>query len=147
MKQDIVFVDQKTTTEMVMIPDGYEFKPKGRLQWLQRMAWRFLHKREALQHAYEPKITVTRFTLNTGDFMRRLYEQRRSLCENYNLDGAMLLIGADDFSALMALPDIRQSLNFHVELRGQHPEIQGLSVRVIPWMSGALVLPKGYVQP
>ena len=42
------FVAQESCTTMVPMLDSFKFVPKGRAQWLQRMAWRFLNWRRAM---------------------------------------------------------------------------------------------------
>lgn len=144
----IEFVHQRVDTEWVSIPEGYKFRPAGRLQWLQRAAWRLLGKFGALQQAVEPKFTVTRFSVDTDDFMERLFKQQESLLEGFNRDAGVVLIGGEDFSEMMALPEIRQAISFDSHLyRGDGHgarTIIGLTIKVVPWMRGVLVLPKGF---
>ena len=101
MQHQIQFVEQRSITEMVPMFDAYKFQPQGRMQWAQRLAWRFLNWRKAMKQAYEPKITVTRHTVDADKFMERIFKQRRALMEGFHKEGQRLLIGSEDYAELM----------------------------------------------
>lgn len=142
MKRDsIEFVAHQSVTEMVLMLDAYKFRPAGRWQWLQHMAWRFLMWRKALAEAYEPKVTITRHRIDAEKFMEMLYKQRSNLFEHFHKEGRTLLIGSEDYADLMCSPEMTPAhFSFDAEARyGRN--ILGLKVEVIPWMRGAVVMP------
>jgi hypothetical protein len=138
--REVRFVELRERRELVPVKDHFEFKPSGRLQRLQRWAWRFLHWRGALRQAFDETVSYTQHVINTDDVMRRLMEQRRGLFD-YGQEPRELLIGAEDFAELMSQPQIHNYMDFGAEyVSGRR--IMGLKVRVIPWMRGMLVMPK-----
>lgn len=143
--QTIEFFDMRVTTEMVLLPEAYSLKPTGRAQWLQRLAWRFLHWRGALACAYTPTTKVTRHTIEAQSFMERIFKQRASIANYLNREGQTLLIGAQDYEELMMCPALYRQFDFRAEFfrgeRGRDPQLMGLTVKVIPWMRGMVVMP------
>jgi hypothetical protein len=142
MTERIEFIDCRRETMFTPIPDGYKFKPRGRGRWFQTQAWRFLQWCGALESAYQPTVKITRVSIghNGRDFMAALYEQRASLFEQFGRKGTRLLIGAQDFEELMCSPPI----NVHVRFIGDYHrnrQIMGLTVEVLPWMRGMVVMP------
>lgn len=140
-RQMVQFVAQERFMEMAAMLDAFKFVPKGRMQWLQRLAWRFLNRQGAMEQAYEPKVTVTRHLVDDSDFIRRLEKQQRNLLQEFNREGRRLLIGSEDYAELMGSLEVqRHHFMFPAEAcRGD--SILGLKVEVIPWMRGMLVMP------
>ena len=139
MKQ-VQFVETREHMVLTPVKNHYEFKPKGRLQALQRWAWRFLWWRGAMSQAFDETSTYTRHVIDTDDVVTRLIKQRSGLLNGYNREPKELLIGAEDFAELMGSPMIRNSYSFGVEYC-RDERIMGLRVTVVPWMSGMLVMP------
>lgn len=134
---DLVFLERREW--MLPISDGRVFKPAGRFQWLQRLAWRFLDRAGVLAQAYEPKEEVKRVRFQSKDFMSNLFKLK-GLVEDFDMRPTELLIGAQDFEKLMHSPEINQPWGFGAEyMHGK--TIMGLKVRVIPWTKGFVILP------
>lgn len=124
---------------MIPIDDGRVFKPAGRFQWLQRMAWRFLDRAGVLDQAYRPVEEVKRVQFNSQDFMTRLFKLK-GVVEDFDREPTELIIGSQDFQELMVQKEINQPWGFSTEyMHGK--TMAGLNVRVIPWMRGFVVLP------
>lgn len=136
----VEFVATESITTMVPMFDAFKFKPKGRAQWLQRLAWRFLNWRRAMDQAYEPTVTVKRHLIDADKFMDRLLKQRRALFDGYRKEGQRLVIGSEDYFELMGEPAIHHHFNFKAEV-GMSGRLMGLDVEVVPWMRGAVVMP------
>lgn len=134
------FVAQESCTTMVPMLDSFKFVPKGRAQWLQRMAWRFLNWRRAMEQAYEPKVTVKRHLIDADKFMDRLMKQKRALFDGFRKEGQRLVIGSEDYFELMSELAIYHHFNFRAEV-GMSGRMMGLTVEVVPWMRGAVVMP------
>lgn len=135
----VEFVETRETSVPFVLKDRYEFKPKGRLQSLQRWAWKFLHWRKAMEQAWDERITYTRHVIDTQSVVERLIQQRSALFD-YGAEPKELLIGSQDFAELMGAPEIRQALDFQAEYMSGR-RVMGLRVCVIPWMRGMLVMP------
>jgi hypothetical protein len=86
-------------------------------------------------------VKVTRVPINPKDFMERLWKQRRALVENFHREPTTLWLGAEDYEELMNAPVIRQAFTMHAEFHYGRREVYGLTVKVIPWMRGMLVMP------
>mgnify|MGYP003500764133 CR=1 len=136
----VEFVAQESITTMVPMFDAFKFKPKGRAQWLQRLAWRFLNWRRAMDQAYEPTVAVKRHLIDADKFMDRLLKQRRALFDGYRKEGQRLVIGSEDYFELMGEPAIHHHFNFKAEV-GMGRQLMGLDVEVVPWIRGAVVMP------
>lgn len=137
----VEFIEHRSSTYMVPIFDAYKFKPKGRAQWLQKAAWRFLSWRGVLEQAHEPSVKVTRHCIDSKTFIDRLFKQRRNLFDHFRKEGQRLLIGSEDFQELMCSKEMMtHHFNFQSEI-GLNGRIIGLNVEVIPWMRGAVVMP------
>jgi hypothetical protein len=136
----VEFITQESITTMVPMFDVFEFKPKGRAQWLQRLAWRYLNWRHAMDQAYDKKVTFTRHMIDADKFMDRLLKQRRALMEGYSKEGQRLIIGSEDYFELMSEPAIHQHFMFNAEI-GMSGRLMGLTIEVVPWMRGAVVMP------
>ena len=86
-------------------------------------------------------VKVTRIVFNSDDFMSKLWEQKRYLYDHFNREHKTLLIGAEDFEEMMSTPAITQALVFSASFNYGAREIYWLTVKVIPWMRGVLVMP------
>ncbi len=135
------FVEHESITTMVLMFDAFKFRPKGRAQWLQRLAWKFLNWRGAMDQAYEPKTTVRRHVIDADKFVDLILKQRRALFDGFRKDGQRLLIGSEDYRELMG--EI-SALGYHFEFQaeiGKNGRFMGLNVEVVPWMRGAILMP------
>lgn len=156
----ITFVATKERRVVLPNPNHFEFVPKRQYcgwlgaahLWALRKSWAFLQWRGALRQAMVNHYEYQRVTIDPDDVMKRLFEQRRSLFE-MNYTPREILIGAQDFEELMDTPEIQKLITFNAQLltrsasdveRGWHDReetVVGLKIRVIPWMSGMLVMP------
>jgi hypothetical protein len=135
------FVEHESITTMVPMFDAFKFKPKGRAQWLQRLAWKFLNWLGAMDQAYEPKTTVQRHVIDADKFVDLILKQRRALFDGFRKDGQRLLIGAEDYRELMGeISAINHHFEFQAEI-GMNRRIMGLNVEVVPWMRGVILMP------
>lgn len=141
----VQFVEQREILHMEVMRDAFKFEPTGRAQWLQRLAWRFLHWRGAMKQAYEPKVIYSRHVIDADDFIRRLLKQKSALMEGFHRQGQRLIIGSEDYFELMGQPSIRHHFTFAAEA-GYRNKVLGLTVEVVPWMRGAVVMPAEQVQ-
>jgi len=145
-RQRIQFVNWQRDTYEVEVKDAYEYRPNGRLPWLQRIIFWIACKLGAYHLSERVEVHAVEFSPET--FMEALYFQRRSLFEHFNREPKYLLIGSEDFDELMhtAVKDNLFSFDarYYCGTRSG-PEIMGLKVCVVPWMKGCVVLPEGLV--
>lgn len=137
----VEFVEHKERRFMLPVKNHYEFKPKGRLQFLQHWAWNLLlHRFKALEQAQEEHVEYTRHVIDTNDVVERLIRQRINLLRGYNKEPTEVLIGSEDFAEMMNSPRFHHEQCFDATYyRSQ--QLMGLKVRVIPWMRGMVVMP------
>lgn len=144
--QEITFLDVRHSTEWFPMPDAYTFAPKGRLAWLQRLAWRLLHKQAALVQAMDSRMKVERHVIHADSFVERIFKQGDSLLEEFDKIPERLLIGNEDYANLMNETAHSMPFEFNAQLRAcrsgyDRPEMFGLKVQVVPWIRGMVVLP------
>lgn len=86
-------------------------------------------------------VKVIRVPVHGKTFMERLWKQRRVLVESFRREPTTLWMGAEDYEALMSSPAVRQEFTVHASFNYGRQEVYSLTVRVIPWMRGILVMP------
>lgn len=136
---DVHFIDHRYFIERVL-DGGYRLKPTGRMQWLQRLAWRFLGWRKALEPTFKTVETVSIHRIDADTFMERVALQNESLFRSFNREGKQLLIGSEDYAQLMHEATRMHYFSFNAEV-GYGNTYLGLKVTVIPWMKGMVVMP------
>jgi hypothetical protein len=140
----IEFIEHRTSYAPFVLNDEWQFKPAGHFQWLQRAAWKLLHRLGALHNAIGQRETVTRHVIDPDNFMQKLHEQQSALFGQLDREGKTLLIGAEDYAEMMHSPEMRKEYSFRAEFhRGDRSgvRIMGLEVKVIPWIRGMVVMP------
>jgi hypothetical protein len=141
VKQLIEFIALEQVTDWLPIFDAYKFKPRGRMQWLQRVAWRLLHRFGALEQAMEPHVRTVRHMVDGDTVIQRLIEQRAALFDYLNKEGQRVIMGSEDYAQLMRSPEVA-SMHFMFDARvGKGREIMGLQIEVVPWVRGVVVMP------
>lgn len=143
MNDTIQFIETRLSYEKFIKPNEYSFNPRGRFQWVQRLAWKFLNSRKALTEVIGHTTNVTRHTIDSGKFMAQIFKQKRHLFEHFGIEGSILLIGSEDYMELMSDRGIiTQPFSFTGEYY-QNIRLPGLSltVKVVPWMRGMVVMP------
>lgn len=86
-------------------------------------------------------IKVTRVPVNGKTFAERLFKQRRALMDQFRREPTTLWMGGEDYEELMQSPAVRESFTMHSEFNYGRREVYGLTVKVIPWMRGVVVMP------
>jgi hypothetical protein len=140
--REVDFVTLDIRDRIKVVPDAYMLRVDRRAPWLQRLCLWVLHKLGATAHIATAE--VRRVRLDGEGFMARLYAQKRELFDQFGYDASTLLIGSEEYEQLMGSPEVYQLMRFTApyELRGQ---VFGLNVRVVPWMSGMVVLPTKWI--
>lgn len=144
MKQQVVeFVQRRQTVSYSDIPNNYTVRKDRRAVWLQRACAWIMTKLGAF--ARDEIVCVTRHVIFADTFMERLYKQRGEFLM-LDSEPKELLIGAEDYQELMASPEITSQFQFRAQYNVRNEDapygkVMGLTVRVIPWMRGLLVMP------
>jgi len=86
-------------------------------------------------------VKVIRVPVNGNDFMTRLWKQKRALVEQFRREPTTMLIGMEDYQELMSSQAVRDAFQFKASFNYGEHEIYGLTVKVIPWMRGMVVMP------
>lgn len=110
--------------------------PVGRLDSLR---W-WLVKKLGGQNPFDT-VRVTRVPVDGKEFMDRLWKQKRALIETFHRKPTTLLIGGEDYEELMNSPAVWQAFTIHANFNYGRDELYGLTVKVIPWMKGMIVMP------
>jgi hypothetical protein len=140
--RDIDFVTLDLHEGIKPVPDAYMFRADRPARWLQRACLWVLGKLDAT--AQISTTEVRRVRLDGKGFMAQLYAQKRELFDQFGYDASTLLIGSEEYEQLMGSPEVYQLMRFTApyERRGK---IVDLDVRVVPWMSGMVVLPTKWI--
>jgi hypothetical protein len=135
----IEFVQTKEQRTPYFRNDAFSFRKDRPFHLLQRLCCWVMRKLMAFDIG--ENISYTKHIIDTRSFIDRLFKQQDHIKGHFNRRPTRLLIGAEDFAALMGTEEIRQMLTFRAEY-GYNKEIMGLMVEVIPWMRGILVMPE-----
>ena len=90
-------------------------------------------------------VKVTTFPIDGDDFADRLFRQKRALFDTFGKEAQVILIGGEDYRDLMSSPEVIQSFSFMSSFN-YNRQVFGMEVKVIPWMSGILAIPKGFLE-
>jgi hypothetical protein len=145
--QTVEFVEYKERTVKFRRDDVFAVNPKKKMLWLQRLCIWLLTKLEC--QWWDDKTEFTRHTIDSSSFAHNLYKQKSALFGYFREEGQTLLIGSEDYAKLMSTPEFHSAISFQTEFKrgirdsNNEPVIQvyGLTVKVIPWMRGMVVMP------
>lgn len=134
------FLETKDGRRPFTITTAYQLRMDRPLPWLQRICCRILDKLRA--HYTSEYRWLERIHIDYPTVIEAIHQQYVHLRERFNLDGKTLLVGAEDFEKIMHAPEIREYFQFHIPPKHVgHDCILGLTVQVIPWMRGMIVMP------
>jgi|SRR6185436_284936 len=109
------------------------------VSWYDALRWKLVK----LLGGYNPNdsVKVERIPVDGETFMEQLFKQRRALTDQFNRETEEVLVGAEDYEELMNCKNVVQYFNFQSKFMNLGI-IQGVKIRVVPWMRGILVMPK-----
>lgn len=140
--QRIEFIEYDRETTFVAVPSAFTFKPTGRFQFLQRWALKFLLNCKVLEPYYRPDVKITSHTIDADSFMEKLFRMKHEFFREFRGEGEWILMGSKDYAELMSSPEVAMhGLTFLAEV-GYRRRIIGIEVRVVPWISGIVLMPK-----
>ena len=143
MKQKIQFVFKENVRETHEILNQFEFREDRPFSFIQKTCFWVLRRLKAFVKE-EKIISTTRLEIDTEVFLDRLYDQQKHLLAYYNLSPSEILMGSADYAKLMKEQVQLFPFQFVVSeqtLIGRTWSVCGLTVKVIPWMSGVLIMP------
>lgn len=145
MYQEISFVNHVEKISFVDSSNTFSFRKDAKAHWLQKLCFAILRKLGAF-HQME-MVTIERHTIDSSSFVERLFKQKEGIHKFFNKRPKVLLIGAKDYAELMQSKEFNQQFSFQAQYfygNDRVVQIFGLEVKVIPWMSGVLVMPDDY---
>ena len=138
MKQTVEFVALHDLRIKFDDTEAFELRRDRPAVWLQKACFFVLRKLGAF-HIGE-RVTIERHFIDAKTFMGRLFLQQEGIEQFFNIEPKRLLIGAEDYAELMHEAVATQTFSFQAEY-WRRREIFGMTVQVIPWMRGVLVMP------
>lgn len=138
-RQTIEFVAMREVRTPFENTELFQFRKDRPVHWLQKTCLFVLRKLRAF-HAGQT-FTIERHSLDARTFMERIFKQQEGIEQFFNMRPTELLIGSEDYAELMNDIAATQMFSFRAEY-GHGREILGLTVRVVPWMRGCLVMPR-----
>ena len=133
----------RKTDVMASIPtSAYSFNRDRGFVWVQRLCFWVLGK---LRCSYYDSavVDVERHLIDPDRFIDRFFEAYDELDLRYGRRPRIIYIGSDDYAELMAADGMSMPYSFRAEFmvgNNGHRSFHGISVEVIPWMSGVLVV-------
>lgn len=141
-QQTVEFMETEQHVVPIMQADQFEFREDKGFKWLQRLAIWVLRKLGC--YALSEDIYYTKRVIKMDDLIDGLIRQQHEIVSHYNLAGGeRVLIGSEEFSKLMCQPETKEMLSFDCAGSGLR-SFRGMSITVIPWMKGILVVPASF---
>lgn len=153
--QEVRMLRASTTRRLELKPNQYEFNPRGKLVWLQRLCFWVLDRLHCQARDYVE--TVTYAPLQGKDIQELVLNSIRTVKHDVNPDIAndlVVCIGTKEWCELMNLNHIARYFGSFYYNTGPYGYYDGWSrqnspfgiqVAVIPWMSGVVVVPRDAV--
>ena len=138
MKQMIEFVMLRERHKSFENTEAFQLREDRTYLWVQKVCFFVLRKLQAFYIG--ETVEFERHLIDAKTFMERLFKQRSGIVEFFNLRPTKLLIGAEDYAELMQETMATQMFSFRAEY-GYGREMLGMTIQVIPWMRGCLVMP------
>ena len=138
MEQKIEFVAMSELQETFEDTELFQFRSDRSFHWLQEACFFVLRKLRAFHIGH--KSTIERHLIDSDGFIDKLFKQQEGIEQFFHRRPTDLLIGAEDYAKLMKEAASTQAFNFNAHY-GYRREILGMTVHVIPWMRGVLVMP------
>ena len=134
---------QGTKTDRFMIPDDkFVINSKHNMNWIQRLAYKYLTKVGVIVPGMTEQIKISHFTIDKSKVLENLRAQLGDIYQITNSRNNRVLMGYDDFRRMVDLPELNRSHLFRFDINDDRDDrIMGMKIEVIPWMTGVLVIP------
>lgn len=137
-RQTIEFITLNTIAEHYDVTVAFQLRTDRSLPWLQKICIFVLRKLGAFYRGQT--LTVERHPIDAKSFMERIVRQRAELEVLFYRQPTQLLIGAEDYAELMdELVAATRLFSFKADYNVAN-QVFGLTVKVVPWMRGVLVM-------
>lgn len=140
MNDRIEFIQTRNSYRTVQLANRWEFTPHGRLTKLVRWILRLAVKHGHIKPAFDRVCDVTRHVVHPSSVIEAIARQKPEVFDQIGRHATTVAMGSDDYSELMRESDIHQYLSFPAKVRDERG-VLGLTVKVVPWMRGVVVLP------
>lgn len=137
MNDRIEFLTHEPFTIPVQHDDVFAVNQHRKAVWLQKICIWILRKLGCEWTEITTK--YRRVAISPSSFMQELCRQRAEIISRFDGDPAVLLIGAEDFEKMMNTEEFGRLFSFTGEYLLDR-RIFGLSVHVVPYMRGMVVL-------
>lgn len=138
-EQVIEHIELRCVSTFKVSPDRFSFRKDRPYKWLQRICFSVLAKIGC--SAMDETVRVERHVIDGDDFMGCLLKQNSTLHEFLGDRPTRLLMGAEDYAEVMNEKH-PANVEFRFQSRyGKDGQLYGMSIIVIPWMRGLLVMP------
>ena len=127
----------------VPLGDTFKFRSDLKHHWLQKICFYMLSKLKAF--ALKENVEIRDRYINAESFMERFYKASGEMSRVFDLHPTVLLIGLTDYKELMfEMYSARDRFSFQAEYAfytmGKRPKVMNLTVHVVPWMHGHVLL-------
>ena len=120
-------------------PDYFTFRRECLHKWLQRVCFWILRRIGCF--VMDESVRVERYIIDGDTFIDRALKQHEALATLLMREPKKILIGAEDYHDLMLEGKVSNiAFNFQTKYEKNY-ELFGMTVHVIPWMRGLLVMP------
>lgn len=136
-EQHIHFVERIPLPVTVENKNYYQVRNDKPFVWAQEVCCWVMRKLGAYSEDHTTVYSHVK-VVDVSDLVEGIYTQVGMLGSNHNLRAHRILMGSEDFTRLCQAPEA----SYHLTVYASSPKFGGLTVTVIPWMKGILVLPE-----
>ena len=139
MRRDVIqFVNMQRITVPMVSDDEFQFRDDLKHHWLQKACFWILRKIGAYRK-FGSEVVET-INVQPESVLTQIFRQREELEDVHFTDASQIIIGGDDYMEMMSSPEIRQYMEFGADVYSPKGII-GLTIKVVPWMKGIVVIP------
>lgn len=140
--QEVLFMEPFKLTEEKEVDFYFTPEDAKKFTWLQRLCINtlqrlgtFKSKKEVVTTKFSPK----RIPIHYLDMVPYIKDQIVSLQRDYNVQAVRVLIGGEEYNSISGMLGILPNFSYFYS---DPKTLLGLTVEVIPWMKGIVVMPK-----
>ena len=139
-------IELRRVPKIVPLSDAFEFRKDRPAHWLQRICLWTLRKLGCYSSKEVVEVTRHEIGRRGQTFINRLLKAKALIWGEFEREPQTLLIGAEQYAELMNEVASNAMFSFIAEYyvgngTCRPPTVVGLTVKVIPWMRGILLLP------
>lgn len=139
--QKIVISKIERKTTKITSEKVFEFNPNAKMPWLQKICFAVLKKLNC--YAMLEIGSYHRYEFDKDKLIENIAYQRREILKDVSLP-KRIYMGSGDFARFISDEDQFRYVSFPADItvnHGRQQKIMGITVEVIPWMEGILVVP------